>query len=195
MRELRIADISRKAVLHAMRQSADADVRAAICARTAARDDHREFCRRLVLAAEAGGDTSFALSVPGLAAVPLAAALLAWEYFVWRKIRKRKQALPKIKSWVSRKILTFVLAAGFAPILPWWIPVGQPSDKTLAALSRYPGLPCAVSWSAILFVAVVLCLRAETRDLLLGRGKALAGVSLGALAMFLALTLWSWSLT
>jgi len=127
--------------------------------------------------------------------MPLAAALLVWEFLVWRKIRKRKQALPKIKSWISRKILTFVLAAGFAPILPWWIPVDKPSDKTLAALSRYPGLPCAVSWSAILFVAIVLCLRDETRDLLLGRGKVLAAVSLGVLAVFLALTLWSWSLT
>ena len=104
-------------------------------------------------------------------------------------------SLYPVRSHSLRKILTFVLAAGFAPILPWWIPVGQPSDKTLAALARYPGLPCAVSWSAILFVAVVLCLRAETRDLLLGRGKVLAGVSLGALAMFLTLTLWSWSLT
>jgi hypothetical protein len=126
--------------------------------------------------------------------MPLAAALLAWEFFVWRKIR-RKKTVPKIKSWISRKILTFVLAAGFAPILPWWIPVGQPSQRTLSALSRYPGLPCAVSWSAILFVAIVLCLKAETRDLLLGRGKALSAVSLGALAIFLALTLLSWSLT
>ena len=127
--------------------------------------------------------------------MPLAAALLAWEYLVWRKIRKKKQTLPKIKSWLSRKVLTFVLAAGFAPILPWWIPVGKPSDKTLAALARYPGLPCVVSWSAILFVAIVLCLRPETRDLLLGRGKALSALSLCALAIFLTLTLWSWSLT
>jgi hypothetical protein len=126
--------------------------------------------------------------------MPLAAAFLAWEFFVWRKMRKRK-IMPKVKSWFSRKVLTFVLAAGFAPILPWWLPAGQPSDKTLAALARYPGLPCAVSWSAILIVAVVLCLRAETRDLLLGRGKVLTGVSLGMLTIFLALTLLGWSRT
>jgi len=103
--------------------------------------------------------------------------------------------MPKVKSWFSRKVLTFVLAAGFAPILPWWLPAGQPSDKTLAALARYPGLPCAVSWTAILIVAVVLCLKAETRDLLLGRGKVLTGVSLGMLTLFLALTLLGWSRT
>lgn len=124
----------------------------------------------------------------------VAAALLAWEFFVWRKVQKKK-AVPKIKSWVSRKILTFVLAAGFAPIVPWWLPAGQPSDKTMAVLSRYPGLPSAVSWSAILLVAVVLCLKAETRDLLLGRGIVLTGVSLGILTIFLALTLVAWSVT
>ena len=126
--------------------------------------------------------------------MPLAAALLAWEFLVWRKIRKRK-TVPKIKGWVSRKILTFVLAAGFAPILPWWLPAGQPSEKTLSALSRYPGLPCAVSWSAILIVAIVLSYKAETRDLLLGRGKVLSGVSLGLLAIFIMLTLLGWSIT
>lgn len=126
--------------------------------------------------------------------MPLAAALLAWEFFVWRKIRKRK-AVPKLKGWFSRKVLTFVLAAGFAPILPWWLPVGQPSDKTLAALARYPGLPCAVSWTAISVVAVILCLKAETRDLLLGRGKVLTCVSLGMLTLFLALSLLGWAWT
>lgn len=126
--------------------------------------------------------------------MPLAAALLAWEFFVWRKMRKKKTA-PKIKSWVSRKILTFVLAAGFAPILPWWLPAGQPSEKTLTALSRYPGLPSAVSWSAILVVTIVLCSKAETRDMLLGNGKVLSAVSLSVLAIFLGLTLVGWSFT
>ncbi len=126
--------------------------------------------------------------------MPLAAALLAWEFYVWRKVRKAKP-VAKVRSWVSRKILTFVLAAGFAPILPWWIPAGQPSEKTMAMLSRYPGLPCTISWGAILIVATVLCCKAETRNLLLGRGKALSLISLGTLAMFVALTLAGWALT
>jgi hypothetical protein len=126
--------------------------------------------------------------------MPLAAALLLWEFFVWRKMRRAKPAA-KIKGWVSRKVLAFVLAAGFAPILPWWIPANQPSERTLAALSQYPGLPCAISWGAVLIVAVVLCIKAETRDLLLGRGKVLSLVSLGVLAFFLALTLFGWSLS
>jgi hypothetical protein len=126
--------------------------------------------------------------------MPLAAALLLWEFLVFRKIRKAKP-VTKIRGWVSRKMLAFVLAAGFAPILPWWIPANQPSEKTLAALSQYPGLPCAISWGAVLIVAVVLCLKAETRDMLLGKGRTLSLVSLGALTLFLALTLFGWSLS
>lgn len=126
--------------------------------------------------------------------IPLAAALLLWEYFVWRKIRKTKP-VPKIKRWASRKILAFVLAAGFAPILPWWVPASQPSERALAAMSQYPGLPCAISWGGVLLVAVVLCLKAETRDCLLGSGRTLSLVSLGAVTLFLALTLYGWSLS
>jgi hypothetical protein len=125
--------------------------------------------------------------------IPLAAALLLWEYSVWRKIRKAKP-VPKIKRWVSRKILTFVLAAGFAPVLPWWVPANQPSDRTLAAISQYPGLPCAISWGGVLLVAVVLSVKAETRDCLLGRGKTLSLVGLGAVTLFIMLTLYGWSL-
>jgi len=126
--------------------------------------------------------------------MPLAAALLAWEFHVWRKVRKA-QPVAKVRSWVNRKLLSFVLAAGFAPILPWWIPAGQPSEKTMAFFSNHPGLPSAISWGAILIVATVLCCRAETRNLLLGNGKTLSLVSLGVLAMFVALTLVGWSLT
>ena len=124
----------------------------------------------------------------------LAATLLLWEFFVWRKVRKAKP-VTKIKGWVSRKILAFVLAAGFAPILPWWIPANQPSEKVLARFSQYPGLPLAISWGGVLIVAVVLCFKAESRDCLLGRGKALSLVSLSALALFIMLTLIGWSLS
>jgi hypothetical protein len=44
--------------------------------------------------------------------MPLALGLLMWEFYVWRQVRKAKP-VTKIRSWVSRKILTFVLAAGF----------------------------------------------------------------------------------
>jgi hypothetical protein len=129
--------------------------------------------------------------------MPLAAALLLWEFLVWRKLRslRKTQPVTKVKGWVSRKILTFVLAAGFAPILPWWLPANQPSDRTLAALARYPGLPGAISWGGVLLVAIVLCLKTDTRERLLGQGKTLALMSLSTLALFLLLTLFAWHLT
>ena len=121
--------------------------------------------------------------------VPLAGAILAWDYFVWRKYKN------KVKGWFTRKLLTFVLAAGFAPILPWWLPAGQPSDKVLSAISSHPGLPGLISWGFVLIVTMLLCIKAETRDLLIGRGKVLCLVSLGALLLVLGMTLVGWSLT
>lgn len=128
--------------------------------------------------------------------MPLAVAILLWEFFVWRKIRKAKQKpVTKIKGWINRKILTFVLAAGFAPILPWWVPANQPSDKALAMLAQYPGLPCAISWGGVLLVAIVLCIKAETRNSLLGGGKTLSVISLGTLTMFVMFAMLGWSLS
>jgi hypothetical protein len=124
--------------------------------------------------------------------MPLAVALLLWEFFVWRKMCKAKP-VTKIKGWISRKMLAFVLAAGFAPILPWWMPASQPSDRMLATLAQYPGLPSEISWGAVLIVAFILCVKAETRNRLLGKGQALALVSLGVLSLFLMLTLFGWS--
>lgn len=120
--------------------------------------------------------------------VPLAMALLAWDYFVWRKER------PKIKGWLTRKLLTFVLVAGIAPIIPWWLPAGQPPERILTAISSRPGLPVLVSWGAIVAVIAILCWRSETRDLLLGRGVVLSLVSLCALLLLLSATLLSWTL-
>jgi hypothetical protein len=117
-----------------------------------------------------------------------------WDFAVWQKVKKSKP-MPKIKGWISRKMLTFVLAAGFAPILPWWIPAGQPSDKIMSTFATHPGLPAMVSWSAILVACALLCANSETRDMLLGRGKALSMVSLGFVILVLSLTVVGWSLT
>ena len=126
--------------------------------------------------------------------VPIALTLLVWDLVVWQKVKKAKP-MPKLKGWVSRKMLTFVLAAGFAPILPWWIPAGQPSDRILSTFATHPGLPAMVSGGAILIACALLCANSETRDMLLGRGKALSIVSLSILALVFSLTLFGWSLT
>ena len=120
---------------------------------------------------------------------PLALGLLAWDYFVW------KEARPKLKGWLTRKLLTFSLAAGVAPMIPWWIPAGQPPGQFLSMISRYQGLPVLLAWGVVLVVTIVLCIDPESRDYLLGHGRTLSIVSTGMLVLVLAMTLIGWSLT
>ncbi len=121
--------------------------------------------------------------------VPAAMALLAWDFMVW------KEARPKVRGWFTRKLLTFSLAAGVAPMLPWWVPAGQPPGQFLAMIGKYPGVPAALAWSVVLVVVVLLCSDAESRDYLLGHGKALSLVSVGALVAVLTMTIVGWSVT
>ena len=123
--------------------------------------------------------------------VLVAGGLLAWDYFIWRASK------PKIKRWVTRKLLTFVLVAGITPLLPlpWWVPAGQPLEGFSATIRQYPGLPSTLAWGAVAFALSLLCLNADTRDSLLGHGRVLSLVSLGALLMVSAMTLVGWSIT
>ena len=118
--------------------------------------------------------------------IPVAGGLLAWDIFVWRVSR------PKVKGWVTRKLLTFALLAGVAPFIPWWVPAGQPPKNLLTALNSHPGLPSLLSWGIVLAVIVLICMNSETRDSLLGHGKILSLVSLGALLLLLTLTIVGW---
>lgn len=119
--------------------------------------------------------------------VPVALALLAWDYLVW------KAAKPKVKGWFTRKLLTFSLAAGIAPMLPWWIPAGQPPGQFLAMIGKYPGMPSLLAWGVVLVVIVLLCINAESRDYLLGHGKALSVICVALLLLVLTMTVVGWS--
>lgn len=121
--------------------------------------------------------------------VPLVIGLLAWDYFIW------KEARPKVKGWLTRKLLTLSLAAGVAPMLPWWIPAGQPPGEFLAMIGRYPGVPMLLAWGVVLIVVVLLCADAESRDYLLGHGRTLSVISTGMLLVVLTLTVVGWSMT
>lgn len=121
--------------------------------------------------------------------VPLAIGLLAWDYFIW------KEARPKVKGWFTRKLLTFSLAAGIAPMIPWWIPAGQPPTEFFAMIGRYPGVPILLAWGVVVFVMVLLCIDPESRDYLLGHGRTLSIISTGMLLLVLTLTIMGWSLT
>jgi hypothetical protein len=121
--------------------------------------------------------------------VPIALGLLAWDWLVW------KEARPKVKGWFTRKLLTFSIAAGLAPMLPWWVPAGQPPRELLSMITKYPGVPSLLGWAVVLVIVVLLCINRETRDYLLGHGRALSVVSLGLLLLVLTMTVVGWSLT
>ena len=121
--------------------------------------------------------------------VPLAIGLLAWDYFVW------KEARPKVKGWFTRKLLTFSLAAGIAPLIPWWIPAGQPPTQFLALIGKYPGVPILLAWGVVVVVVVLLCIDPESRDYLLGHGRTLSIISTAMLLLVLSMTIVGWSLT
>lgn len=121
--------------------------------------------------------------------VALAVALLAWDYFVW------KEARPKVKGWLTRKLLTLSLATGIAPMIPWWVPAGQPPGQFLAMIGKYPGLPAILAWAVVLVVSVLLCIDPESRDYLLGHGRILSVVSTCFLLLVLSMTILGWSLT
>lgn len=121
--------------------------------------------------------------------VAFAVALLAWDFFVW------KEARPKVKGWLTRKLLTLSLATGIAPMIPWWVPAGQPPTQFLAIIGRYPGLPAVLAWGVVLVVSVLLCIDPESRDYLLGHGRTLSVVATGFLLLVLSMTILGWSLT
>lgn len=121
--------------------------------------------------------------------VPLAIGILAWDFLVLRGSRR-----PKIRGWVTRKLLTFSLVAGVTPFIPSWVPAGQPPQNFLTMIRSHPGLPLASAWGVVVLVIVLVCMEAETRDSLLGQGKVLSLVSLSALVLVLGMTLWGWSM-
>jgi hypothetical protein len=120
---------------------------------------------------------------------PIAIGLLVWNYSIRRKNRE------KIKGWLTGKLLSFVLVAGVTPVLPWWVPAGQPPQNFMSTIGRYPGLPSGLAWAAIALVIIILCSHGESRLALLGKGRVLSAVSLSCLFLFLTLTLVGWSLS
>lgn len=126
--------------------------------------------------------------------LPILLGLLAWDYFIWRRV-KLKGTRPKIKRWLTRKVLALVVATALTPMIPWWIPVNQVPYQFLSLIGKYSGLPPALAWTAVAFVLALLCGHRQTRDSLLGHGKELSLVSLAALLAVLAVTLAGWTLS
>lgn len=122
--------------------------------------------------------------------VPLAIGLLVWDFLVLTGSRR-----PKVRGWLTRKLLTFSLVAGVTPFIPTWVPAGQPSEHFFSVIRSHPGMPLALAWGVVVVVISLVCVEAETRDSLLGQGKVLSVVGLGVLFLLLGMTIWGWSVT
>lgn len=120
--------------------------------------------------------------------VPLAMGLLAWDFLVLKGSRR-----PKVRGWVTRKLLTFSLVTGITPFIPTWVPAGQPPQNFLSMIRSHPGLPLALAWGVVVLVIALVCVEAETRDSLLGQGKVLSLVGLSILLLVLSMTVLGWS--
>jgi len=60
-----------------------------------------------------------------------------------------------------------------APLLPWWIPAGQPPSQFFEMIGRHQGVPILLAWGVVLVVTILLCIDPESRDYLLGHGRTL----------------------
>lgn len=122
--------------------------------------------------------------------VPVAIGLLVWDFLVLRGSRR-----PKVRGFVTRKLLTFSLVAGVTPFIPTWVPAGQPSQNFFKTIRSHPGMPLALAWGVVVLVVSLVCMEAETRDSLLGQGKILSVVGVAILFLLLGMTIWGWSVT
>ena len=125
--------------------------------------------------------------------IPLALALLVWDYF----LRHETAAVmsEKLKGWLVRVLLILAIATGLAPLVPSWLRPPAAVLVTAAKFPRFPplasvfGLSWALPWGLVAAAAALLCINAQTRDSLLGRGRILGAISLGALSAVLMLLL------
>lgn len=124
--------------------------------------------------------------------VPLALALLTWDYFAWPEWRPALKE--RIKRWVIRSLLVSAFLVPMVRLFPRWI---RPPAALLVMAAKLPRFPipmfpafsAAVPWAIVALAAALLCVNAETRDSLLGRGRALSVASLGVLLTVLTFTL------
>jgi len=125
--------------------------------------------------------------------IPLALGLLAWDHF----LRQESQAVmsEKIKGWLIRVLLIVGFVTGVVPLVPRWL---RPPAALLATHAKLPHLPMLsavpelswlLPWGLVGLAAALLCLSAETRDAILGRGRVLGAASVAVLVLVLMMTL------
>ncbi len=126
----------------------------------------------------------------------VAVSLLIWDYFAWPESRPILKE--RIKRWAIRVLLLLAMASQISPFFPR-------SFRARAALllsAKLPPFPISippvfaylVPWLLVTLAVILLCIEADTRDSLLGRGRILGIVSVAVLAVVLGLNLVTFAL-
>ncbi|MFQ5695179.1 MAG: hypothetical protein ACE5HB_04245 [Terriglobia bacterium] len=116
----------------------------------------------------------------------IAAGLLLWAYW------PRYGYQPEKEMKAARLLLILVLAAGAVGLVLPLVSAGSLLGAKAALLANAK-LAAGGAWGLVVLAVALLCGNAETRDLLLGDGRALSLVSLGVLALMLGLVVLGWS--
>lgn len=120
--------------------------------------------------------------------VLIALAVLVWSYWARRGCQLQK------KEWVARLFLILLLLAGILTSPGSWLPATLTSHiRLLVLIHNSPGMGPILAWGTIVLVLGILSMDSETRDALLGQGRALGWVSLASLLFVLVLTTLGWS--
>ena len=104
----------------------------------------------------------------------------------------------RIKRWIVWVILIFAFLGQTVPVIALWI---RPPAAILSIAAKLPRLPASITpsllalmpWVSVSVAVALLCMSAESRDELLGRGRVLSAVSLGLLVTVLTLSLWAFA--
>lgn len=111
----------------------------------------------------------------------VALGLLGWSFWARRGYQLH------LREWLARVLLILLLFAGILAAPIRWMPEGLASPVR-TPLHQFPGMGPVAAWGMIILVAGILSANSETRDALLGHGRALSLVSLASLLFELALT-------
>ncbi len=118
--------------------------------------------------------------------IAVALALLGWSFLV----RRGCQLL--LREWLARLLLCTVLIGGIVAAPLSWIPASL-APNLRSSINGHPGMGAVAAWGLLVAVIGLLTLNAETRDSLLGHGRALGLISLVSLLGVLAITTLGWS--
>jgi len=98
----------------------------------------------------------------------------------WPGTIRMERSPAKSQRLVYAQIADVFAGGSVAPLLPWWIPAGQPPG-IFAMIGRHARSACPAGLGVVTVVTIVLCIDPESREYLLATEEVLSIVSTGML--------------